>query len=203
LITRQFTDFTGDYAPALEKLKTALQIALNMPAPVQPTPQTVLPTVPAETFSPDPNEDNFFAYLAQMDEGATQAQIARDLYQWAQQHADTVEFGGRFTPGLHVKVNVNGKSLTIFSLLAYMRNPAVQIPFDYLAKYAPFTSLAHREATLKQLNALLPKADQLPQASASKRPSLTLLTAFNSDEALAKFKKLVEAMIAALKAGKA
>lgn len=168
LITRQFTDFTGDYAAALARLQTALRGALHLPtAAASPLPET--------PYSPDPNEDNFFAYLAQMRAGAALAQTARALYAWADDQQAHSEFGGRMTPGLHVKIAVGGKLVTVVSLLAYLRHPGLQVPLDYLAKYPPYTAEAERAALLRRLNALLPSAAQVSDARATRRPTYPLV----------------------------
>lgn len=200
LITRQYTDFRSEteYDVALQQLLPPLKKALAEASPdADETPPEKLP-LPADV-SPDPTEDNFFEYLAQMTEGKTLALIARDLYTWANLHTDEVTFGGRHTPCFHMRIKLNDKLVTIASVLAYIANPAVQIPFDYLKKYAPYISEAERITVLDELNALLPEADQFEDERANRRPTVTLLPALNQADTLEGFKAILEHVVAELR----
>jgi hypothetical protein len=204
LITRQFTDFTGDYSPALARLSRSMKTALENPA--DPVSTGVIKgsedSDPIVHVSADPNENNFFAYLEQMSGGKMMSLIARDLYVWAKKHADDVEFSGRVSPGFYVKVNTRGgKCITAWSLLAFLRNPAVQIPFDYLSKYPPYTDLQQRLETLEALNNLLPGDERLDEERASRRPTLNLLSALDTAEELENFKDIMQQMMTRLKNG--
>jgi hypothetical protein len=153
----------------------------------------------AEPPSHLPNEDNFFAYLQQLPEGDTLALIARDLYSWAQHNADAVEFGGKHTPAYHVRARVGEKSVTVFSVLAYMRHPAVQVPFDYLRKYPPYTQPDTRYETLQALNQLMPQGDQFEQSRADRRPTLSLVPTFTEAGSLEFFKQIAQEIIDGLR----
>jgi hypothetical protein len=205
LITRQFTDFTQEYAAGLQKLIEALKAVLvggtppvEASAHAEAAPDNTLDSSPA--YSADPNENNFFDYLEQMEHGTYMALVARELYQWAKQHADTVEFGGRYNPAYHVKIKVApDKDVTVFSLLAYMRNPGVQIPLDYLGKYAPYTALAERTAVLAALSGFLEEDSNFDPDHANKRPTLALTKALDTAEELEKFKDIVANIIKRLR----
>lgn len=194
LITRQYTDFTADYETGVDDLAVALQRVLQRPVPhteKQPLPQHL---------SPHPNEENFFVYLEQMGEGDDIALLARDLFHWAQTNADSVTFGGMQTPCFHARVRLpDDKDVTVLSVLAYLRNPSVQIPFDYLRKYPPFTDARLREAALDDLNALLPPDEQFAQERASRRPTVPL-TLFTTANRLEAFKSLVDDLMLELRA---
>jgi hypothetical protein len=188
LITRQYTDFRDDMGAALSSLLPPLQDALQAPNnPAQPQ-----PTLPV--MSPDANEHNFFEYLSQMPDGDMLALIARELYQWALQHVDQVEFGsGRINPGFHARMQHSDgeKWITVFSVMAYLRNPVVQIPLDHLRRYPPFSSQSEREQLLEQLNRLLPADEQLAPERADRRPTLPLISAFDTAEELEQFKHIL------------
>ncbi len=198
LITRQFTDFTQDYPVALQKLIEALNKVFVTPAPIIEAPIIAVPE-DAPSYSADPNENNFFAYLEQIEQGDYMALIARELYQWAKHHADSIEFSGKFNPAYHVKVKIADKEVTVFSLLAYMRNPGVQIPLDYLGKYAPYTDLAERTTVLKALSDLLQADKNFTPDHANKRPTLTLTQDLDTAEELEKFKEIVLQIIMRLR----
>ncbi|MCU0515012.1 MAG: toll/interleukin-1 receptor domain-containing protein [Anaerolineae bacterium] len=200
LITRQFTDFTGEYAPALAKLSAALRPAMAGNATASAATGSAAASEPIIRTSAGPDESNFFAYLEQMSPGKLLALLAQDLYTWAQKHADEVVFGGRHTPAFHARVRTpDGHSLTVFSLLAYMRHPALQIPLDYLSKYPPYTDPAQRLAVLERLNALLPPDERFPPQRP--RPTLTLATALDTAEELEAVQVLLLEMMAALRRG--
>ena len=184
LVNLQYTDCQTDLDAALDQLAQTLQTKI---AAAEPSPEP-LPLPPER--SPDPNEANFFAYVAQHDQ--TLSLIAHDLYEWAQQHALSVEFGGKHSPAFHVKARAtDDKTVTVFSLIAYMRNPSVQIPLDYLAKYAPYTDRARRDAVLQAINALLPEDERFADARANRRPTFALMPTLASAEKLEAFKNIV------------
>lgn len=101
-----------------------------------------------------PLESNFFPYLAQLPKGDIGVMVARDLYEFARQHADTVEFGGRQRPGFHARLQVGGRRVTLFSIWAYPRQPAVQLPRSRWTKIAG----GEPEKHLREWTALLPPA---------------------------------------------
>ena len=90
LVDRQFTTLLEDYDEGLVRLVEALQDPLNNP-PKKTSPQPLPGGVSA-----DPNENNFFTYLAQMENGDDLATVARDLYKWSQDTVHETEFSGRF-----------------------------------------------------------------------------------------------------------
>jgi hypothetical protein len=189
LINRQYTDFMDDYEHGLNSLIQALKQVLK--TPVQTTEKQPLP----DDESPRPNEANFFEYLKQMNDDDSDIHLlARDMYHWATTNADSVEFGGKQTPCFHARVKAGNKEVTVFSVLAYLRNPSVQIPFDYLQKYPPFTQQTKRLATLADLNNLLPEGEQFADERAGRRPTMPL-TIFDSADRLERFKKLMKTVM--------
>lgn len=177
LINRQFTDFRGGYAAGLAELIAALRGGEI--------------ETPAETLSPYANEENFFSYIEQMPDGEEMALVARDLYQWAKQEADSVIFSGKHTPGFHGRLKLNENDVIVFSVWAYLRRPAAQIPLDYLLNYPPYTESAMRRSTLRSLNRLLPPDEQLMEDRADRRPNLPLRKAFDTAEKLEEFKSIL------------
>ncbi|MEQ8676428.1 MAG: hypothetical protein RLP44_04785 [Aggregatilineales bacterium] len=140
-----------------------------------------------------PDTSNFFKYVDQLP-GKENALIARDLYRWAQSHADSVEFGGKVTPGYHARVNLGDTFVTVFSLWAYKRNPAVQVQFQYLSEQPPYDATALRLSTLKSLNRLIPDGEKLIEDSIDRRPTVPLSVLKTADH-LELFKQLIEEII--------
>ena len=54
----------------------------------------------SESLSVAPLESNFFPYLAQLPQGEMVELVARELHEWALEHADAVDFAGRRRPGI-------------------------------------------------------------------------------------------------------
>ncbi|MCY4146080.1 MAG: toll/interleukin-1 receptor domain-containing protein [Chloroflexi bacterium] len=106
--------------------------------------------------SETPLESNFFPYLAQLPQGEIVALVARDLYAFAQQNADAVEFAGRRRPGFHARLQVGERRATLFSVWAYRRQPAVQLPLSRWAKTFGIVPVA----LLREWRALLPPAQR-------------------------------------------
>ncbi|MGJ3238813.1 MAG: toll/interleukin-1 receptor domain-containing protein [Anaerolineae bacterium] len=169
LVDRQFTSLTASYEEGLARLIPALATALAHP------PERTYPITLPESVSLDANESNFFAYLAQMEEGEALAQSARELYQWGQKTLTACEFSGRFRPALHGRVTIGNKQVTVFSVLAYLHHPAVQVPLDYLRKYPPFTDDARRLTILRQLETLLPEGEHFEEERMDRRPTVPLV----------------------------
>jgi hypothetical protein len=189
LIDRQFTDFREDESRALKQIIRALRkISL---ADTPPPEKHALPA----KISPTPNEDNFFKYLEQLPDGDQHALIARDLYRWAQETTDSVIFGGKYTPGFHARVDLDAEVVTVFSLWAYMRSPAAQVPFQYLLKHAPYDDADLRRSTLRSLNRLMPEGDKFDSDRADRRPNLPLLSALDRAEHLELFKQVMAEIV--------
>lgn len=196
LITRQFTNFIDDYDTGFENLTKSLHDILNQ------VPEAIAKATPkAETLSPDPDEGNFFAYLAQMTEGEAMSLIAQDLYYWAQKEADNIEFGGRHSPCFHARVTVGKKAVAVFTLQAYLRNPAIVVPFDYLSKYPPYTDGTVRLETLRELDKVLAGQARFNDTRANRRPSIPLAHLLGDAERLEQFKGVVSEIINRLQAG--
>lgn len=189
LVDRQFNNFTEDYEEAIVRLVEALKIQLD-----NPPEKTAVQDLPGNV-SLDANESNFFAYLAQMENGNTLADLARELYSWSQNIVSETEFSGRFRPALHARLDVGHKEVTVFSLLAYLRHPGVQIPFDYLRKYPPFTTREKRLEVLKQLETLLPNNEGFDVERIDRRPTIPLEYLSGDAERLEKFKQIVSQIV--------
>jgi hypothetical protein len=183
LINRQVTDFQDDYDRAIKKLTKALWKLDRSAAPRK---------VPKK-LSPLPGPDNFFNYLAQLPGGKQNTLIARDLYRWGKDNADRVEFGGKITPGFHVRVEVGDDELTAFSVWAYPRRPAAQVQFSYLSDYPPYDEVKLRRSTLKSLGQLLD--DPVIDDQADRRPTFPFSSALNTAEKLETFKQIVQEII--------
>lgn len=196
LITRQYSDFRTDYGEGFKGLHTALKRKLRTSSGGTSTEPKPLPL----TQQTDPNEQNYFAYIEQVEFGDDIALIARELYNFAQQNADTVEFGGSYTPIFHARVQLNDKrDVIVFSVLAYMRHPSIQVPLDYLSKYPPYTKEAQRLTVLEALSEFLPANTEFDKSRANRRPSIRLLDLLHSAEQLEKLQALLAEIIRNLK----
>lgn len=186
LIDRQYTPCWKDLPAGINNLKEAVQKAL--------ADKTSSKASEENEYSPEPTENNFFQYMAQLPHGDNSALIAQDLYHWGKLTGDEVEFGGKLTPGFHVRIKLNSESLIVFSVWAYSKTPSVQIPFDYLLAYAPYDKSRLRLSTLKSLNQLLPNGENFDAGKADRRPSLALRY-LNSAEKLETFKQIISEII--------
>lgn len=177
LINRQFTDFRDDLDGATQSLIAELKAS-------KPTPPVAK--------APTPNPDNFFAYIEQLQDGERAALIARDLYRWACDRADSVTFGGKHNPGFHANVRLNGKEVAVFSVWAYPRHPAVMVNFSYFGKHAPYTTRKSRLAVLKAVNGLLRDTEQFSNDRAGQRPTIPIVPVFNRAETLERFQDIMQ-----------
>lgn len=161
LINRQFTDFRPDQDTAAVHLVAVLK-GLN---DATPSP---------ENLSPKPDEHNFFDYLEQFPGGKQNALIARDVYQWAKNSADVVKFGGKYTPGFHAVIKQGETEISVFSVWAYARQPALQVQFLTLSAHPPYDDQRMRLSTLRSFNRLLPSGQKWLEEKADRRPTLPL-----------------------------
>lgn len=183
LINRQFTNFHHDPQNAIDQLIEALW---NLDI-------TAVPKQIPRKLSPLPDDENFFEYLEQLPHGEQNCLIAQEIYQWAVKVFSRVDFGGKITPGFHARLEVGSVELTLFSLWAYPKQPAIQIQFQYLADYEPYNNPALRRSTLRSLNRLLNQP--LDDDKADRRPTLALYEAFNTAEKLELFQEIIQEMI--------
>ena len=178
IINLQFADFVHDAEKAMKKLISSMKKGIK----------------PKKTLPAEPDEANFFQYMDQLPNGEQNAQIARELYKWAKKAADRVEFGGKVTPGFHAKVTLGADEVTVFSVWAYRRNPSVQVQFQYLMAYEPYTDGAFRRSTLLSLNHLL-SDDMLIEEQADRRPTLPLSPALDTLNKMVYFQHAMEEII--------
>jgi hypothetical protein len=162
LISRQASDFRRRKTPALRKLLAALDAALGAPPAPAPRP------------APDPIQHAFFKYLEQFDGGPENARIARDLFTWAPAEADNLTFSGRSQPAFHAHVYVGLGGVIVFSLRAFPRQPAIEVPLQYFMEFPPYDQRDERLKVVAALNTLLPQADQLHEDRADRRPTVPL-----------------------------
>lgn len=183
LINRQFTDCHTDVAAGIKKLASTVRRRLRAkPAP----PKKPLPT--------KPTRNNFFQYIAQLPGGKQNAVVARELYRWSKQHADAVAFGGKVTPGFHARVNLGDETVTVFSVWAYARQPAVQVQFRFMSEHAPYDDRRMRLSTLHSLNRLM-DGDHHLDDKADRQPTLPIPQAFDTAEELEIFKEIMAEII--------
>lgn len=183
LINRQVTNFQDNTPKAIKKLTKALWKLDRSAAPRRAP----------KKLSTLPDRDNFFNYLTQLPGGKENTLVASDLYRWGKQNADSVDFGGKITPGFHVRVQIGDDELTVFSVWAYPRRPAVQVQFSYLSEYPPYDESKLRRSTLKSLGELVnaPVIDD----QADRRPTFPFSTAFDNAEKLETFKQIAQEII--------
>ncbi len=190
LVNRQYTDFRQKREKAARQLVTALRkapLTEPLPAPVKPR--------EAAKLAPEPNETNFFKYMEQLPDGEQAARIARTLYKWAQDSGAALTFSGFSTPVMHAKIVIDSGAVTVFSIWAYSRQPAVQIPLQYLQVAPPYDEPHLRLSTLDALNRLLPADAHFPDEKANLRPNLPLVATLGRAEALADFQQIIHEII--------
>lgn len=175
IINRQATDFRKRREAGMKKFLTALgRISLTEP-PSQPDAKT------RKRLSPKPNEANFFKYLEQLPGGETNQRVARAIYTWAVENADNITFSGRTLPAFHAHTYVGAGGVVVFSVRAFARQPAIEIPLQYLTEFPPYDTREARIAALHTINALLPARDALHDTRADRRPTVPL-TALDTPE---------------------
>lgn len=183
LINRQFSNFLDDAPDAREKALQKLIRAIR-----DETAQ------PSDEDDLTPDRETFFKFLEQIP-GDSVIRTAEAVFELAQTEADAITFGGKVTPGFHARVNLGeNNAITIFSLWAYRRNPAVQVQFQYLCKHAPYDDDDLRRSTLQSLNRIMPADAPLYDDQADRRPTIPL-DALNSPENLALFRQIMREMI--------
>ena len=151
-------------------------------------------------MSREPIEANFFPYVEQLPGGDVASLVARDLFNWSRQVADEVAFGGKHNPGFHVRIEIDGTSVTVLSVWAYRRNPSAQIPLDYLSAQAPYTRRTERRKVLTRLNRILPKEARIGGDKVDKRPTFSLQH-LSEAQRLEDFKALIQEIATTLRAG--
>ena len=191
LINIQYCDLREQPAAGMAKLIESIQTAL--PYADDHSAQTIA------AISREPVEANFFPFVEQLPAGDIASLVARDLFHWARELADEVAFGGQSKPGFHARVHLNGALATVFSVWAYHRQPAAQIPLDRLAARKPYDRKRARAATLQSLNRLLPKAQRYKASKAKGRPSIALHHLSSADK-LEAFKGIVQEIMRELRA---
>jgi hypothetical protein len=192
LINRQYTDYRSRPEAAFKKLVAALKkTPLTDPLP-EPNPRD------QKKLSPKPNRLNFFKYIEQLPDGDENARIARALFDWAQQNADSLTFSGRAEPAFHANLWVGPGGVTVFSVRAYPKQPAVEVPLQFFMPFPPYEDKAARLKLLQQLNGYMgsqPFADD----RADRRPNIPL-SALTDAVALQSFIDLIAAVTETLRA---
>jgi hypothetical protein len=147
LVNRQFTPFEDDFAQGVARLAHSIRQR-----------QAAEPVSAAAA----PSEDNFFDYLAQMPNGDALARLAQRLYRWACVHCDTVDFSGRYTPAFHAR----WQGQILFSVVAYLRNPAVVFNAEYFPMAALVSALPGLTFNTERVNPSVTLRDLLTAEAA-------------------------------------
>ncbi|MCY4539111.1 MAG: toll/interleukin-1 receptor domain-containing protein [Chloroflexi bacterium] len=191
LINIQYCDFREDFAAGSKDLAESLTKALSS--------SESRIVYPDQANAIEANRANFFPFVEQLPGGEIAALVARDLYHWSARIADEVAFGGRVNPGCHVRINLEGRPVTVLSIWAYPKTPAAQLYFDRLAPFAPYHQKSARRALLKRLNHILPSEFELSAAKTDRRPTIPLYV-LSRAEILESFKGILAVILAALRA---
>ena len=194
LINIQYCDLRNEPAEGMARLVESIERAL------QPAEDEEAYAISA--IAREPVEANFFPFLEQLPDGDIASLVARDLFHWARGWSDEVAFGGAANPGFHARINLKHARVTVFSVWAYRRQPAAQIPLDRLAAFKPFDRRKVRAAALRRLNQVQPKAQRFKADKANGRPSVALHR-LSSAEKLESFKRVVQDIIRELRAADA
>jgi hypothetical protein len=194
LINRQFSDFRQRPDDALDKLTRALA-SVSLTEPLPPLSQRE-----QERQSPTANERNIFKFLEQLPDGDACAAVARDLHTWARQSTDAVTFSGKANPAFHAHIWLGPGGVVIFSVRAYPKQPAVEVPLQYFKEFPPFDDPSRRRDVLAAFNTLMPDNEQFEPEKADKRPNLPLVTALALDDHLERFKTIMSDIVRDLRA---
>ena len=192
LVNIQYTDCREQITDGVNNLIKTLQQHINA--------SSISDDHIEDDASIEATEDNFFPYVEQLPRGETAMWVAKDLYHWAQQVADVIDFGGQYNPNYHVKIDLNDRQATVFSIWAYPQTPSTQIPLDYLSDFKPYTRASARVALLKKLNQLLPDEIQFDEGKVNRRPTIPLHY-LSTAEKLEGFKQIVGEIIVQLRSG--
>lgn len=192
LINRQYTDFRARPEAAFRKLIAALQKApLTEPLPEPDAREQ-------KKNSPKPNRLNFFKYVEQLPDGAENTRIARALFDWAKANIDSLTFSGRSEPAFHANLWVGPGGVTIFSVRAYPKQPAVEVPLQFLMNFPPYDRLDARLRLLGALNQFV--IQPFDDDRADRRPNIPLI-ALEEASALQAFTDLIDGIVETLRAG--
>ncbi|MEP7292974.1 MAG: toll/interleukin-1 receptor domain-containing protein [Chloroflexota bacterium] len=191
LINRQYTDYRTRPEAAFKKLVAALKKApLNEPLPeANPREQ--------KKHSPQPNRQNFFKYVEQLPDGADNARIARTLFAWAQGSVDSLTFSGRSEPAFHANLWVGPGGVTVFSVRAYPKQPAAELPLQFLMPFPPYDQPVERLRLLRALDQFAPQP--FADDRADRRPNIPLAS-LTEESALQAFIDLIAGIIETLRA---
>jgi len=190
LINRQYTDFRTRPEAAFKKLIAALKKApLTEPLP-EPNPRE------RKKHSPEPKRLNFFKYVEQLPGGAENARVARALFGWAQTNVDSLTFSGRSEPAFHANLWVGPGGVTVFSVRAYPKQPAVELPLQFLMNFPPYDTAEARLSLLRQLDRFMPQPFEADRAD--RRPNVPLV-AFSEDAALQSFIDMIAGIVDTLR----
>jgi len=189
LVDLQYIDFTQEFAAPAKRLKAALRRTLKKSSPSR-----------KKILSPTPDENNFFKYLQQLPDGDENAAIARDLYKWGKTNVEKIEFGGKYTPGVHFKIQLGEDEVTIFSVWAYRNQPKAQVHFAWMRDHVPYDDDDMRQSTLLSLNRLTEEKLFIAE-QADRRPTLPLIPALDTDAERDYFKQVIAEIIDNLRSG--
>ena len=126
LINRQYTDFRAPTEAALQEADRRAQESAARPSRC-PNPSRAN----SRRTRPQPNRLNFFKYVEQLPDGAENARIARALFEWAKANSDSITFSGRTEPAFGANLWVGPGGVTVFSVRAYAKQPAVEVSLQY------------------------------------------------------------------------
>jgi hypothetical protein len=97
-------------------------------------------------------------------------------------------------------VSIPGGAVTVFSVWAYSREPAVEIPFQYLQSVPPYDERQLRLSTLDALNRLMPDGEKFPDDRANRRPNIPLVRVLGKAGVQADFEQIIQEIVANLRA---
>lgn len=182
LFNTQYTDFRRDRDEGARQLIAALQA-------LQAAAVSVV-------------EHGFFTHVEAMPNGSENARVARLLYAWAKERADGIHFSGRAEAAFHADIYVGAGGVQAFSVRAFRRQPAAEVPLQYLSAFPPYEVRDERLAVIESLRAIAPDDAALTPDRADGRPSLALAGVLSDDGARKQFLTLAGEIARRLRAGK-
>lgn len=178
LVNIQVTDFRKRPEGAFKRLLNTLN-ANPLEKPLQ------LSSLDKAKRQPRTNQLNFFKYIEQLPNGSENGRISRTIFEWADQNTDSISFSGRTYPAFSSHIWIGPGGMIPFTVRAYAKQPAIEIPLQFYADFPPYDSAPKRRDILKRINGLLPEAQQFDDTRIDGRPNIPL-TPYLSDEKVLK-----------------
>jgi hypothetical protein len=141
------------------------------------------------------DEASFFSEVSNR-WGSQQAEVARRIFEWAQQNKLRIDWGKRNQDGsMTPLLNHNGAWHSLIGVWTY---GTVEIPFQYMKSKPPFDAETKRQELRDLLNKI-PGVEEIPTDGLTRRPRI-LLSALTDGGALKEFMGVLDWVVQEIKA---